>query len=225
MTDPARAPADGMAPSASPVEAQDPEDAKISTLLAELARGNTPRVAVGEMLDQLRERGFALLILLLALPNAIPGPAVPGLSTLTGVPLALLALQLALGRIEPRLPDWIRRKSVPRPAFQGLVTRARPWLQRLEAIVRPRMLHLTSRHGERLIGAWMVVAALFLCLPIPLGNLPMAVGLMILAIGLMERDGVALLIGVVHTTLGAIWNLLLLWAGTEIVDWLWERFE
>lgn len=224
MTDPARAPAAGMAPSASPAGAQDRDNAKISTLLAEIARGNTPRVAVGEMLDLLRERGFALLILLLALPNAIPGPAVPGLSTLTGVPLALLALQLALGRLEPRLPDWIRRKSVPRSAFQGLVMRARPWLHRLEAIVRPRMLHLTSRHGERLIGVWMVVAALFLCLPIPLGNLPMAVGLMILAIGLMERDGVALLIGVVHTTLGAIWNLLLLWAGTEIVDWLWARF-
>ena len=213
-----------MVPVESAPASHETEEAQISVLLAALARGQSPRIAFGEMLDLLRERGFALLILLLALPNAIPGPAIPGLSTLTGLPLVMIALQLALGRIEPELPDWIRRKSVSRAAFQGLVGRARPWLQRLESVVRPRMLHITSRHGERLIGAWIVIAALFLCLPIPFGNLPMAIGLMILAIGLMERDGVAILVGLVHNLLSAVWNLALLWAGTEIIDWLWERF-
>jgi hypothetical protein len=224
MTDPAGPPAGGQAPTASPSGPQDAEEAKISVLLADLARGNTPRIALGEMLDLLRERGFALLILLLALPNAIPGPAIPGLSTITGLPLALIALQLALGRIEPRLPEWVRRKSVPRTAFQGLVTRANPWLQRLESLIRPRMLHITSHYGERLIGAWIVISALFLSLPVPLGNLPMAAGLMVLAIGLMERDGVAILLGLAHTALGVIWNLALLWAGGEMIDWLWGRF-
>jgi len=224
MTDQAGSPADGRAPTTHPPSPPETEEAKVSTLLAQLAHGDAPRIELGEMLDLLRERGFALLILLLALPNAIPGPAMPGLSTLTGVPMALIAVQLALGRIEPRLPEWARRKSVPRDRFRGLVERARPVLQRLEAVVRPRMLRITAHFGERLIGAWIVIAALFLSLPLPLGNLPMAAGLMVLAIGLMERDGVAILVGLVMTGLGALWNLALLWAGSEIVDWLWARF-
>ncbi len=221
MTDQTGAPAERQSPAGPPGA----EEAKISMLLAELGAGEAPRVTLGEMLDLLQERGFALLILLLALPNAIPGPAMPGLSTITGLPLALIALQLALGAVEPRLPEWARRKSVPRDRFRAVVVRATPWLKRLEAVVRPRMLKLTSHYGERLIGSWIVVAALFLSLPVPLGNLPMAVGLMVLAVALIERDGVATLIGLVMTWLGMVWNLgllWLLWTGSGLLNGWWN---
>lgn len=225
MTDRAGGPADRRPSTGSPGGPQEAEEAKISTLLAELAAGAAPRVTLGELLDLLRERGFALLILLLALPNAVPGPAMPGLSTVTGVPLALIALQLALGAVEPRLPVWARRKSLPRDRFRALVGRAMPWLKRLEAVVRPRMLQITSHYGERMIGSWIVVAALFLSLPVPLGNLPMAVGLMVLAVALIERDGFATLLGLIMTWLGVVWNLgllWLLWTGSGLLNGWWN---
>jgi len=196
---------------------------RISALLGALARGPSQRIAVGEMVDALRERGFGLVTLLLALPNAIPGPAVPGLSAVTGVPLALLAMQMAWGRPEPVLPAWLRRRSIARSGFARTVGRLRPVLERLEVVIRPRYPRLTGPRAERLLGAWIAFAALVMCNPLPFGNLPMGWGLATLALGLLERDGLAVLLGLGVTGLGVAWNFVLIWAGAGIVDWLWQQ--
>ncbi|MCC6471199.1 MAG: exopolysaccharide biosynthesis protein [Alphaproteobacteria bacterium] len=177
-------------------------------------------ITAGEVVDALRERGFGLLFLLLALPNAVPGPAMPGLSTVTGLPLAFIALELALGRDEPDLPGWIRRRSMSRAGFRRLVARLRPTLLRLEAVIRPRYPHLTTPRAERLLGAFGVFAALVLAVPLPTANLVMGWGVAALGLGLMERDGGAIVLGIAICMLGAAWSALLFWLGGEAFAWL-----
>src|SRR4051812_41090351 len=77
----------------------------VSAILRRLAgTGEGHRISLGQIMDALGDRGYGLLIFVLAAPNAIPGPAVPFLSLIFAVPMALIAAQLALGREEPRLP-------------------------------------------------------------------------------------------------------------------------
>ncbi|MCC7046913.1 MAG: exopolysaccharide biosynthesis protein [Alphaproteobacteria bacterium] len=180
----------------------------------------SPRITAGEVVDALRERGFGLLFVLLAIPNAVPGPAMPGLSTLTGLPLAFVALELALGRDEPDLPGCIRRRSMSRAGFRRLVARLRPTLLRLEAIVRPRYPRLTTPRAERLLGAFGVFAALVLAVPLPTANLVMGWGVAALGLGLMERDGGAIALGIAICLLGTAWSALLFWLGGETFAWL-----
>jgi hypothetical protein len=198
--------------------------ASISAVLGRLAArtdGAMPeRISVGEIADALRERGFGLVFVLLALPNAVPGPAIPGLSTLTGLPLAFVALELAWGKDEPDLPAWIRRRSMSRDGFSRLVERLRPTLLRLEAVIRPRYPRLTAPRAERLLGAFGVLAALVLALPLPTANLLMGCGLAALGLGLMERDGGAIMVGIAVCLWGAAWSFLLLWLGSEAFAWI-----
>ncbi len=179
-------------------------------------------ITLGEIADALRQRGFGLIFVLLALPNAVPGPAMPGLSTLTGLPLAVVALDLARGKDEPDLPGWLRRRSMSRKTFRRLVDRLHPVLTRMEAAIHPRYLRLTEPGAERLLGLFSVFAALVLAIPLPTANLVMGCGLAAIGLGLMERDGGAIVAGLAISLLGTAWSALLLWLGAEAFDWIWR---
>ncbi|MBL8705385.1 MAG: exopolysaccharide biosynthesis protein [Rhodospirillales bacterium] len=198
-----------------------PPSGGLAAVLERLAALERERISLGEVADALRDRGFGLLFVVLALPNAIPGPALPGLSILTGLPLLFVALELALGKKEPELPRWIRRRSMTRAGFGRLVERMRPTLDRLERVIRPRYRNLTRRKAERLLGVFTALVALSLVFSLPTGNLLLGIGATALGLGLMERDGGAILVGVAVGTLGIAWNALLFWLGSEAFDWAW----
>jgi len=204
-----------------PVAEPVPPSGGLAAVLERLAALEGERITLGEVADALRDRGFGLLFVVLALPNAIPGPAIPGLSILTGLPLLFVALELALGKKEPELPRWIRGRSMARAGFGRLVERMRPTLDRLERVIRPRYRDLTRPKAERLLGLFTALVALSLVFSLPTGNLLLGIGATALGLGLMERDGVAIMVGVVVGALGIAWNALLFWLGSEAFDWAW----
>jgi hypothetical protein len=107
-----------------------------------------------------------------------------------------------------------------RDGFARLVERLRPTLLRLEAVIRPRYPRLTAPRAERLLGAFGVLAALVMALPLPTANLLMGGGLVALGLGLMERDGGAIMVGIAVCLWGAAWSFLLLWLGSEAFAWI-----
>jgi len=187
--------------------------ASASALLRGLADTAPERVSLGDVTAALKERGIGIAVLCLALPNALPGPSLPGISALMGLPIAWLGLQMARGLDYPRFPRWLREWSVGRRRFVGLVARAAPLLDRLERWLGPRPGRLTRGPGRRLPGLALILYGVVLAMPIPLGNLPIAVAIMIVALGLIERDSRALLSGLVLGALACLWNALLIGIG------------
>jgi hypothetical protein len=189
---------------------------RTSELLARLAADHPgPRISLRDLVEALGERGFGLLMLVLALPNIVPGPAIPGFSAIFALPLVLLALQLTLRRREPRLPGWLGRRSLSLHRFQAIVAGAAPLLRRLEAGLRPRGRTLAGR-GAPVLGGVLVVLALALALPIPFGNTPAALAIIIVALGLLERDGRAVAAGIVTGAMACAWIAVLVFAGARL---------
>jgi hypothetical protein len=186
---------------------------RISELLRGLAAAAPERVSLAAVTAALRERGIGIAVLCLALPNALPGPYLPGVSTLFALPIAWLGLQLAGGRDDPILPRWLRERAIERRRFVELVARTAPLLDRIERWLGPRPGWLTRRRGRRLCGLALIVFASVLAMPIPLGNLPIAVAIAVLALGLIERDSRALVSGLVVGAAACLWNALLLGVG------------
>jgi len=175
-----------------------------------------PRFAIADLLAALGDQGFGLLILALALPNAVPGPLVPGFSVPFALGIAALGLQLAFGLHTPRLPRWMRRLSIERSRFRRLVDRTEPLLLRLERWLRPRPSALTAAPGERLVGVALVGLSLALALPVPFGNTPVALSIIVIALGQLEGDGRALLLGLATGAAAMLWNAALVVAGAEL---------
>jgi hypothetical protein len=153
-------------------------------------------VTLGEVVRVLRGRAYLLLVILMALPFCAP-ISVPGLSTPFGLAIALIALRLALGQ-QPWLPEWLLRKRLPAGFFRRVFVMAARLIRFLETFLRPRAAGLVDAPVLRNLHAVvMLLAAVFLALPlpIPLSNTAPAWVILLIAAGLLERDGVFVLAG------------------------------
>jgi hypothetical protein len=175
--------------------AEKPSNRRTSVLLRDyVASLEQPKVSLGDLRDALGDRGFGVLLFIFAIPNLLP-VNVPLLSAVLGVPLVLLAAQLTYGRHKPWFPHWLTRQSFSRENFETVVRRALPYLEWAERLLRPRLTALVSWTGERLIGVALLVLAIVLTLPIPFGNWMPAFAICIVGLAIVEKDGVAVLIG------------------------------
>jgi hypothetical protein len=165
-------------------------------------------ITFGQMLDALGERGFGLMLMLFAVPNLLPFPGVPGVSFVTGMAILFISVQLILAKDEPAFPDWISRKSFSRAQLSKFIMKTNPLLHWLEKPIRPRLAPVVAGFAERLIGVAGVIHALTLALPIPMGNLPQAVALILLALALIELDGLMAILGYIASIAAVIWLAL-----------------
>jgi hypothetical protein len=205
------------------VAEEQPNNRRTSALLRDYVAGLTgERVSLGSLRDALGDRGFGLLLFVFSVPNLVP-VNIPLLSAVLGVPLVLLAAQLSYGRHKPWFPDWLTRQSVPRSSFESVMLKSIPYRERAELFLRPRLVQLLSWTGERLVGLFLLVLAVVLTLPIPFGNWLPAFAISIIGLAIVEKDGVAVLIGIVTgeiglaiagtVLVGLIYGLILLFSG------------
>jgi hypothetical protein len=173
----------------------------LSAVLFDLAHDTRrDRVSIGDLLNALGDRAIGALMFIFAVPNVLPVP--PGVSTILGTPLIFLSGQLMLG-MRPWLPAMITRRSFSRDDFATLVRRIVPWLNRAERLLRPRATVLARPPMENLVGLVCLLLACVLVLPIPLGNTLPALAISLLALGVLERDGLWILGGFAASVVAA----------------------
>lgn len=198
-----------------------PNGRTVSELLADFGRSwKGERIALGDIVDALANRGHGLLLLLFALPNCVP-IYLPGLSAVFGLPMAVIAAQMILGHERPWLPQALLDRSLARADYETLIGRTTPYLAKIERVLKPRLLVLADPIAQRAVGLLCLCLALLLSLPIPFTNIPLALPVALLGLGLIARDGLLVLIGAVAgvvaatgalvfgwTALGAAWKFL-----------------
>ncbi len=166
---------------------------RLSQKLVSIVAGHPgARMSIDDLLTCMQDRAHGALLILFAIPNTLPG--IPGTSAVLGVPLVYLTLQQALGR-KPWLPGFIANRSVGRDGLLRVMERAQPWLERGERYLHPRLGWLTRPWCERLIGLLSIGLALTIMLPVPFGNMMPALAIIFFSLGLMERDGMWVLLG------------------------------
>ena len=189
------------------IAAAPPRRLRLDELLQELGAcahdnpdsARVPHLTVGELVDKAAEGGFGFLIGILSL-IAIP---FFGLSTPFGLAIALIGSQMLLGRTQPWLPKRARRRELSMSMLDrvaGILARRTRWLakstrRRWELLIRPR-----------LIGLGIVVLSLGLALPLPIpgSNLVFLIPLFIYSVGVLERDGLWILIGHIATVIDLV---------------------
>lgn len=192
----------------------------LSSLLNDLKHAvQGDHVSVRFILEEFHERGFGFFLFLMALPMALPLPVPPGVNVLLASPLLLLTGQQALGRHTIWLPERLRQKKFQSGKVVKLIDKALPFVQKLELLCRPRLGFITQGIFLNLIGVFGFIMALSICVPIPLTNTVPSFGIALMAVGVLMRDGLAVLAGAV---IGLAWVFLLVFAflffGAEAID-------
>ena len=172
------------------------------------------RVSIGQLRDAFADRSYGIMMFAFALPNLLP-VNVPGISAALGIPLLILAAQLAYGLHAPWFPRWLAERSLRSRDFAKAVAWCMPWLLRTERFLKPRLLALSDWTGERTIGIVCLILAVVIELPIPLGNWLPSLAICLISLGLLERDGIFLLaggaVGIAALTVvaGVVWGAVL----------------
>lgn len=181
--------------------------ARTSAILTALAERPNERLTVGDIVAVLRDRAFAVLVVLLGLPNCLPMP--PPIPLVCGLLLALVAVQIIAGRPAPWLPSSLLHRSIARADVERAVLRAAPIFRRLERLSRPRMTVLETDLAIRAIGFALLVLAIGIIFALPpiVGQIPLGIAVCLLGLGLVERDGLVVLGGLFIGSIGLTLNV------------------
>lgn len=166
------------------------------------AKERTPSSRVlGDVLDQapaenftlawlmstLHQRSFGIVMLVLGLFATAPIG-----STLPGLVLAAMAVQMIAGRDGPVLPHFITARRLPTRYLFRLGARAIPVLQYLEKAVHPRW-PTTFEVAKRFVGVVvLLLTAVLLLTPVPLSNIAPAIVIVLISLAYIEEDGLLL---------------------------------
>ena len=188
---------------AAPAEERPP---RTSVLLCAFSESLTaPRVTVREIVDALGDRGLGVLIAVFSLPNVLPMP-IPFGNLFFGLMGAIFGAHLLAGVRHLVLPDFIGCRAVSTATLKAWAPRLARALAQFERLLKPCLPVVTHPGPERLIGLVCIILALVSANPIPLSHQIPALGLTLIGLGLIERDGRAILSGM---ALGAVGVLLL----------------
>jgi hypothetical protein len=197
---------------------------KLSDELALILREfEVETVTLREVLGLLHGRGYVLLVMLLALPFCTPIP-LPGLSTPFGLIITLIGVRLALGA-KPWLPRRLLDTRLPPAIFAKVFAFTRKIILWFERLLRPRLLWATeSPRFQQAHAVPIVICALMLLLPLPIpfSNVIPSWGIMLIAGGLLERDGAFIIAGYVATLLTMAFFTVIAVFGAEAFDFLWQ---
>jgi hypothetical protein len=180
----------------------------LADIRANLSRRQDGRASLKDLLSSMGDRSFGLLLLLLAIPSLLP---VPGLVSLFGTGTFLLGGQMLIGRRMPWLPRPLRRMEFRQRHLSRLLDRLEPYWRRLLPLAHPRAGWLAIGRGEHLVGLFIMVMAAIIIVPLPLTNELPALSLILLALALLQRDGLLVLAAYLFGALSAALMTLIYW--------------
>jgi hypothetical protein len=154
-------------------------------------------VSLRQLFELIGEQGLWFLCALLCIPFLIP-VSIPGVSTVFGAAIILIGIAILMNRI-PWLPKRIMDRPLATAQLIPTLEKGMGWVNRIDRFIRPRMLGMTEGAVmNRVNGLALVFAGVLLIFPfgfIPFSNTLPALAILFLVVGVLQRDGVFVLLG------------------------------
>ncbi|MFQ3224387.1 MAG: hypothetical protein ACI8Z5_000635 [Lentimonas sp.] len=144
--------------------------------------------SIGELADAVGDKGFGVLLMLLALPSALPIPA-PGYSIPFGIAMAIIAAQIFIGRETIWLPKRIMAFRVHPKLASKMLRSGAAFLRRIETLIKPRLRWMHSKAGHSVLAVIIFIMAALMMIPIPGTNTMPAMSIFIIGVSMSEEDG------------------------------------
>jgi hypothetical protein len=200
----------------------------VSQRLRALVR-SMPRtgITLSELIRSVGNDGLLILVALLTLVFLIP-ISIPGVSTVFGAAILLISVSRLFGR-DLWIPSKLEHRVIGTRKLRPLLRKALSWLKKLERVSKPNRIQWLVAAGAVAFfnNAALILGAVLLMMPfglIPFSNTFPAVAILFLAIGLLQRDGVCILLGHISNVVTIIYFGVLIGGGGLAVRELVNRF-
>jgi hypothetical protein len=181
-------------------------------------------ITLDDISAELEEHTFALLLILLTMISALPIPAA-GYSTPFGIIITILGIELLVKGNTLHLPKRLQKKKVPMKAFTTYSKTIIPFFTKVERFIHPRMSYLFSRPFSTVSYALILLCGLSMIIPLPLTNTIPSLAILLMAIGMLEDDGLFLLTGMFVAIFSFMVTFLIVTFGINIFDYLFTLVQ
>lgn len=162
--------------------------------ISDLTKEND-EIEMRQITSILSGKGYSALLIIFSLPFCIP-IQIPGFSTPFGIILGFLGLRIAFAK-KPWWPQWVLEKKVKSHLVQRVVEKSIVSVRYIQKFLYPRLVILTqNQFFYRLNGLLICFLAFLLALPLPIPftNLFSAIPILFIGLGLLENDGLFILL-------------------------------
>jgi len=176
-------------------------------------------VTLGRIDDTLDERSFALVLALLLLPSALPIPT-GGVTHVLEAFAILVVLQMIVGRSDLWLPRRVANHRLGETFTAKAAPRVLRFVRWVERHSRPRGARLlAARASVSVLGVVLLLFVVGAVLAPPfsgLDTLP-SLGVVLASLGLLFRDGLVVVVGLVVGAVGIALVIVLGWAAWSLL--------
>ncbi|MGA1079468.1 MAG: exopolysaccharide biosynthesis protein, partial [Steroidobacteraceae bacterium] len=181
---------------------------RLSSAIAEARaslQGET--VTLRQLLAAVGEQGILVACALMASPFLLP-VTVPLMSWIFGIPMLLIGTAVVLNRL-PWMPARVVDRELPGDTIRLVMDKVVGWAERVEHLIKPRWLSLSSTSVINVLNGLLIlhnVVLLMAPLPlVPFANTLPAMAIVLLAIGMAERDGLVIVLGYLMTLVSTLY--------------------
>ncbi|MBN1869359.1 MAG: exopolysaccharide biosynthesis protein [Candidatus Omnitrophica bacterium] len=184
-------------------------------------------VSLAEIRDLFGQDGLMLLTIFLTIPFMVP-VSIPGVSTVFGAAILLIGLSRLLGR-NLWLPKRFEERILPAEKLHAGLNQGLKFFRQLERLTHPhRLKNLTSDGLRGAVNNFsLIIGAVLLMAPfgfVPFSNTLPGLALLLLAIGLLQRDGLFILLGHLVNLATFVYFAFLIAGGTVIIQKILSYF-
>lgn len=185
-------------------------------------QSSSDRVLIKDLVDAMDSVGFGLAVMIFAFGIIIPLP--PPFPSIISIPLVIFSTQMMAGYSAPKLPKRFSNLSVKRSVLAMLIQRSSPYIRKVEKILRPRLSFMLHRKMERLIGLFIFIFSTFVLLPMPLSNFIPGLGVLVISFGLLGKDGLMVILGILIGLTGIAISIAAVFLGVEALYYIKDFF-
>lgn len=179
------------------VRSEDSGEQTTASLLSKITSGNHLKtVQLSYLITRFKGRSFGGLLLIFSILALLPV-----VSFVAGIIIFIVGAQMILGLTVPSLPQFVMQQKVDKRSFEAFVDKVLPWLVRSEKYIKPQWCFFSNAIGQRLLGFLILLLALVSLMPLPFSNLPPSIALILISLGILERDGVLISLGIFVSSL------------------------
>jgi len=167
-------------------------------------------ITIERLAQSLGYRALGFLLFICAVPNIFLVILIPGSSLVLGILMIFLSIQLILRHQKLFLPQFILKKSISRQSLIHIVSKTSRYFEKFEKYIKPRYELFDRAFFQIILGCVCLLLSVIVAMPIFLSNFLPGIALTIISVGLIERDGLLIAIGMGFGILCGI-LILLIW--------------
>lgn len=163
-------------------------------------------VRLGRLLDAFGATSFVPALMVPAILVVSPLSGIPGFSSICGLTIALIAVQMILSRDHLWLPGFLTNRSVKGERLHDAMQKLGRLADIMDRVSRDRLRLLTRTPGNRLPYLMCLIAGLMMPVLelVPFSSSILGLCTLSCAVGLITRDGLFVLLGGVFMAVAAV---------------------